>query len=146
MGSAPSGAAVSAFWQLRALRLRPPDLRLFLSAEDCDPAEAAGCLGVPGEEVELVQEVVGLVEHGVTAAEHVVTGEVPDLVAKPLDLLDLRHGERHGLRVVLGGCRGADGKDAAEQLIWLLTQRGRGEEAQRLRRFGLNPDGSIAHA
>ena len=30
------------------------------------------------------------------------------------------------------------------QLAELLTQQGRGEEAERLRRFGLNPDGSIA--
>jgi hypothetical protein len=28
----------------------------------------------------------------------------------------------------------------------LMTEQGRGEEAERLRRFGLNPDGSIAHA
>jgi hypothetical protein len=32
----------------------------------------------------------------------------------------------------------------AEQLAWLLARRGQGEEAERLRRFGLNPDGSIA--
>lgn len=28
----------------------------------------------------------------------------------------------------------------------LLTEQGRDEEAERLRRFGLSPDGSIAHA
>ena len=33
-----------------------------------------------------------------------------------------------------------------EQLADLLTKQGRGEEAERLRRFGLNPDGSIACA
>jgi hypothetical protein len=33
---------------------------------------------------------------------------------------------------------------AAVQLPKLLTSQGRGEEAERLRRFGLNPDGSIA--
>jgi hypothetical protein len=33
---------------------------------------------------------------------------------------------------------------AAAQLPGLLTKQGRGEEAERLRRFGLNPDGSIA--
>ena len=32
------------------------------------------------------------------------------------------------------------------QLAGLLTKQGRGEEAERLRRFGLNPDGSIASA
>ena len=36
-------------------------------------------------------------------------------------------------------------RDAAQQLPGLLTKQGRGEEAQRLRRFGLNPDGSTAH-
>jgi hypothetical protein len=30
------------------------------------------------------------------------------------------------------------------QLVSLLIKQGRGEEAERLRRFGLNPDGSIA--
>ena len=33
---------------------------------------------------------------------------------------------------------------AASQLADLLIQQGRNEEAERLRRFGLNPDGSIA--
>ena len=33
-----------------------------------------------------------------------------------------------------------------ERLADLLTKQGRGEEAERLRRFGLNPDGSIACA
>ena len=35
---------------------------------------------------------------------------------------------------------------AAVQLAELLARRGQGEEAERLRRFGLNPDGSIACA
>ena len=35
---------------------------------------------------------------------------------------------------------------AAEQLARMLIQRGQREEAERLRRFGLNPDGSIARA
>jgi TIR domain len=34
--------------------------------------------------------------------------------------------------------------DAARQLADLLIKQGRGEEAERLRRFGLNPDGSVA--
>jgi hypothetical protein len=36
--------------------------------------------------------------------------------------------------------------NAAAQLPKLLMEQGRGEEAERLRRFGLNPDGSIACA
>ena len=42
-----------------------------------------------------------------------------------------------------------EGDAVALQLAWLLTKQGRvkkGEEAEQLRRFGLNPDGSIAHA
>jgi hypothetical protein len=35
---------------------------------------------------------------------------------------------------------------AAARLDDLLTKQGRDEEAERLRRFGLNPDGSIANA
>jgi acyl-CoA reductase-like NAD-dependent aldehyde dehydrogenase len=39
----------------------------------------------------------------------------------------------------------ADAGDGhAERLAELLTQQGRGKEAARLRRFGLNPDGSVA--
>jgi len=38
------------------------------------------------------------------------------------------------------------GDGAADLLADLLTKQGRGEEAERLRRFGLNPDGSIACA
>jgi hypothetical protein len=34
----------------------------------------------------------------------------------------------------------------AELLAELLIKQGRGEEAERLRRFGLNPDGSTARA
>jgi hypothetical protein len=37
-------------------------------------------------------------------------------------------------------------RPAAAQLIGLLKKQGRDEEADRLRRFGLNPDGSIASA
>ena len=37
-------------------------------------------------------------------------------------------------------------ENAAWPLADLLIEQGRGEEAERLRRFGLNPDGSIAYA
>jgi tetratricopeptide (TPR) repeat protein len=41
--------------------------------------------------------------------------------------------------------RMADAGDGdAERLVELLTQQGWAEEAERLRRFGLNPDGSVA--
>jgi len=40
----------------------------------------------------------------------------------------------------------AGDRAAAEPLAWLLAKQGRGKEAERLRWFGLNPDGSIACA
>ena len=49
-------------------------------------------------------------------------------------------GDLDGLRAQIDA--GADG--AGMQLVSLLIKRGRGEEAERLRRLGLNPDGSIA--
>jgi hypothetical protein len=51
-----------------------------------------------------------------------------------------RRGDLEGLRARADAGDGA----AAGQLADLLTKQGRGEEAERLRRFGLNPDGSIA--
>jgi len=55
------------------------------------------------------------------------------------DLLRER-GDLEGLRA-----RAATGDEHAARLLpRLLTRQGRGEEAERLRRFGLNPDGSIA--
>jgi hypothetical protein len=41
---------------------------------------------------------------------------------------------------------GDAGRGNANRLAGLLTQQGHTEEADRLRRFGLNPDGSIACA
>ena len=51
-----------------------------------------------------------------------------------------RHGDLDGLqaRIEVGDW------NAADELAELLTQLGRGEEAERLHRFGLAPDGSIA--
>jgi hypothetical protein len=40
----------------------------------------------------------------------------------------------------------AGDQDATRELPGLLIKQGRREEAERLRRFGLNPDGSIAWA
>jgi thioredoxin-like negative regulator of GroEL len=51
-------------------------------------------------------------------------------------------GDLDGLRARAGTGETA----AAEQLADLLIKKGRDEEAERLRRFGLNPDGSIACA
>ena len=53
--------------------------------------------------------------------------------------------DREDLDGLLGRVAAGD-TAAAEPLINLLTRQDRGEEAERLRRFGLNPDGSIASA
>ena len=50
------------------------------------------------------------------------------------------------LRIVGRYRRVSPGDGDADLLADLLTKLGRGEEAERLRRFGLNPDGSIACA
>jgi len=53
--------------------------------------------------------------------------------------------ERGDLDGLLGRVAAGD-TAAAEPMADLLIKQGRSEEAQRLRRFGLNPDGSIACA
>ena len=59
---------------------------------------------------------------------------------------------RPGTPIAAATCKGpilrvrADAGDVnADQLAGLLAQRGRREDAERLQRFGLNPDGSIAY-
>jgi len=51
-------------------------------------------------------------------------------------------GDLDGLRARVD----AGDRHAAEPLVALMARQGRDEEAERLRRFGLNPDGSIASA
>jgi hypothetical protein len=63
-------------------------------------------------------------------------------VGMKLDGLLAERGDEDGLRA-----RASAGDSAAvSRLHGLLTKQGRGQEAERLRRFGLNPDGSIACA
>ena len=63
--------------------------------------------------------------------------------AQRLDGLLAERGDLDGLEQFLRA-RADAGDGDAERLAELLTQRGQGEEAERLRRFGLNPDGSTA--
>ena len=63
-----------------------------------------------------------------------VSGAVADLLAE--------RGDLDGLRARAD----AGDQDATRELSGLLIKQGRREEAERLRRFGLNPDGSIAWA
>ena len=62
----------------------------------------------------------------------------------PVRLAELlaERGDLDGLRARAD----ADDWRAASRLVDLLRRQGRGEEAERLRRYGLNPDGSIACA
>ncbi len=61
-----------------------------------------------------------------------------DVASRPVDVL-ARRGDLNGLRAL------ADAGDGdANRLADVLTKQGRAEEAERLRRFGLKPDGSIA--
>ena len=66
------------------------------------------------------------------AGNWLAAGQLVDLLVKRGDLDELR------ARVDAG-----DGI-AARRLAGLLADQGGGEEAERLRRFGLNPDGTIA--
>ena len=60
--------------------------------------------------------------------------------ARDLPLLLAQRGDLDGLRARAGAGDGG----AAQELAGLLIWQGRREEAERLRWFGLNPDGSIA--
>ena len=51
-------------------------------------------------------------------------------------------GDLDGLRALAD----TGNQGVAWRLPDLMTEQGRGEEAERLHRFGLNPDGSIAQA
>jgi hypothetical protein len=61
------------------------------------------------------------------------SGRLADLLAERGDLDGLRARANAG-----------DGDGDVKRLADLLIKQGRGEEAERLHRFGLNPDGSIA--
>jgi hypothetical protein len=87
-----------------------------------------------------------LTERGDLAwAEHIIRAEADngnkDAAEALADLLTER-GDLDGLRARAD----AGDDDVGERLAELLIKQGRNEEAQRLRRFGLNPDGSIAFA
>ena len=83
---------------------------------------------------------------------HLLRLAEPDELRARVDTGDLLHllwlidrlaerGDLDGLRA-----RADAGDGRAAELANVLIKQGRGEEAKRLRRFGLNPDGSIACA
>jgi hypothetical protein len=68
---------------------------LGISGEDRDAAGGAGRPGLADQEVKPVQQVVGLVEHGVAAAADPAARHVLELAAELLDEPDLGDGQRH---------------------------------------------------
>jgi hypothetical protein len=84
-----------------------------------------------------------LMEHIGTLFRKAVLADVGDEgAAQRLAGLLAERGDLDGLRA-----RADAGDDSVAPLLpELLIKQGRGEEAERLRRFGLNPDGSIACA
>ena len=67
-----------------------------------------------------------------------------EAAAKWLAYLLAERGDLDGLRARTNAGDGIAAGRLVDLLADLLTKQGRGEEAERLRRFGLNPDGSIA--
>jgi hypothetical protein len=62
-----------------------------------------------------------------------------------LNLIPIQRADMNELRAQIDASHGA-APALAEALADLLAKQGKGEEAERLRQFGLNPDGSIAQA
>ena len=75
---------------------------------------------------------------GLAAARCVVYMILPQLLVGREDL----DGAEQILRAQADACDG----DVASLIAEVMIKQGRGEEAEQLRRFGLNPDGSIASA
>jgi hypothetical protein len=61
-------------------------------------------------------------------------------------MLLAERGDLDGLRVLIVAGQDSLARLVAKLLEDLLIEQGRSEEADRLRRFGLNPDGSTASA
>jgi TIR domain len=81
-----------------------------------------------------LNEAIEVVRAPADAGDRAAALQLATLLAKRGDLDELRARADAGDR------------DAAHQLPDLLIKQGRGEESERLRRYGLNPDGSIACA
>ena len=119
-----------AAWQLAGLLADRGDLGELRARADAGDEQAAGELaGLLADRGDLN----GLRARA-DAGDEQAAGPLADLLAD--------RGDVEGLR------EQADAGDAfaAMRLAGVLIKRGRGEEAVRLRRFGLNPDGSIACA
>ena len=117
--------------QLATLLAERGDLDGLRARADAGDGHAAGRLAELLAERGDLDELRVLADAGDWAA----AGRLADLLAE--------RGDPDGAAQVL--LVAADtGNGDADQLAELLAQRGQGQEAERLRRFGLNPDGSIA--
>lgn len=122
-----------------------------------DPA-ALGRLADSARNRLLYRYAIPLYRHAADANHWGAAERLAELLARRGDLNGLRaradagdrraatllaeHGDLDGLRARVNGGDGA----ATERLAELLIKHGRDEEAERLHRFGLNLDGSIACA
>jgi hypothetical protein len=129
--SAGDGYAARELTELLAERRSADELRARADAGD---GQAARQLARLLEERGDLDEAAGILRAQADAGDGYAVEELADLLARRGDLDELRARADAG-----------DGY-AAGKLADLLEEQGRGEEAKRLRRFGLNPDGSIADA
>lgn len=98
-----------------------------------DPADVAR-LAQSAMRSLLYRYAIQLYRHSADRGDQYAAGQLAELLIKRGDLDELR------ARADVG-----DGR-VADLLADALVRQGRGEDAERLRRFGLNPDGSIASA
>jgi hypothetical protein len=98
-----------------------------------DPADAARLADSARDRL-LYRYAIPLYHHAADAGDVFAASGLAGLLAD--------RGDLDGLRTRAD----AGDEDVGERLADLLNKQGRDEEAQRLRRFGLNPDGSIAWA
>jgi hypothetical protein len=152
--------------RLADLLVRRDDLDgLRARADAGDRYAAAGLAGLLADRGDL-DGAEQILRARVDTGDVLAASRLADLLARRGDLDELRARAGTGdedaafkLAELLADCDDLDGLRAwadsgdtnaalqlAELLADLLSKQGRGEEAERLRRFGLNPDGSIAHA
>ena len=121
----------SAAWRLARLLAERGDLDQLRARADADDKEAAYRLAdLLADRGDLDQ-----LRARADAGDGYAAGRLADLLAERGDLDQVEQ--------ILRAWADA-GNGNARQLAELLTQRGQDEEAERLRRFGLNPDGSTA--
>ena len=135
----------------RSSPLRPPGHRADARAAPPSAAQSPHLDGLriradAGDQFAVWRLMELLIEHGdPDEAQQILRAQADvgdDWAAQWLAYLLAKHGDLGGLYALAD----AGNAGAARHLTDLLIEQGRGEEAERLRRFGLNPDGSISCA